>query len=476
MAEPLAPEETGAPGPFGSGGRTLLAGWGRTSPSYATVVEPDGVDALEAALGAPTTNVIARGLGRSYGAAAQCAGGLVIETAALAGISDVEAETGLVTVGGGVSLDDLIASTLPHGWFVPVTPGTRQVSIGGALAADIHGKNHHRDSSFATHVRRFSLATPTGTVEVSPASDPELFWATAGGMGLTGVVTEATLSLLPVETSWMSVDTERFDDLDGVMAAMESGDDGYRYSVAWVDCMTRGARLGRGVLTRGEHATAKELPAAKAGSALTAPGSPRLKIPRPAPPGLLNRASIAAFNEAWFRRAPRHRMGELHPLASFFHPLDGVSDWNLLYGPRGFVQYQFAVAASESETVRRAIEALSAARVPSFLAVLKRFGPGDPGPLSFPMAGWTLALDLPVGPSALPGVLDHLDEMVAAAGGRVYLAKDARLRPELLGAMYPRLGEFEATAARVDPDGVLASDLSRRLGIGAATNHAKEHV
>jgi len=230
--------------------------------------------------------------------------------------------------------------------------------------------------------------------------------------------------------------------------------------------MATGSSLGRGVLTRGDHARRDDLPAAERARPLAAPSPSRLRVPVPAPRGLLNRLSVRAFNEAWFRRAPRERRGELQPIGTFFHPLDFVTDWNLLYGPRGVVQYQLAVPSAAVEAVRRAIELLATSGVPSFLAVLKRFGPADPGPLSFPIEGWTLALDIPVGPPRLPGVLDALDDLVQDVGGRVYLAKDARLDPARLRAMYPRLGELEAVRRRLDPNGILGSDLARRLGIG----------
>jgi decaprenylphospho-beta-D-ribofuranose 2-oxidase len=409
---------------------------------------------------------VARGLGRSYGDAAQRAGGVVLDLGTLDGIGPIDPASGEVEVGCGVSLQALLESTVPEGWFVPVTPGTRQVSVGGAIAADIHGKNHHCDGSFCQHVRRFTLVAPSGTYEVDPVGDPELFWATAGGMGLTGVVTRATLRMTPVETSWMLVDTERFGGLDDVMATMEGSDADYRYSVAWVDCMARGRRSGRAILTRGDHAARSDLAGRTARQPLAPPASARLSVPVQAPSGLLNVASVSAFNEVWFRRAPRRRTGELQAQSTFFHPLDGVASWNLLYGRRGFVQYQFVVPPSASDVVGAAIDRLSAARLPSFLAVLKRFGPADPGPLSFPTEGWTLALDLPVGPRELPRVLDELDELVVSGGGRVYLAKDARLRPELLTAMYPEIGRLRAARDRVDPGRIMGSDLSLRLGIG----------
>jgi decaprenylphospho-beta-D-ribofuranose 2-oxidase len=442
-----------------------LTGWGRTQPTHANVVTPANEQDVAVVLAESTGGVIARGLGRSYGDAAQLGGGTVVDGRGFGQMGPIDEATGEVTVGAGVSIDTILAASLPAGFFVAVSPGTRQVTVGGAIAADVHGKNHHRDGSFCDHVASMRLVTPIGVMDVAPDRDGEVFWGTAGAMGLTGIVTEARLRLLAVETDRMVVDTQRCDDLDAVMSAMSTGDDAYRYSVAWIDCMARGARLGRAVLTRGDHAKTEDLPVGERARGRAAPRPSRLRVPFPAPGGMLNRVSIRAFNEAWFRHAPKLRNGELVELSTFFHPLDWVSDWNLLYGPKGVVQYQFAVPDAHAETVREAVELLSHSGVPSFLGVLKRFGPGDPGPLSFPMQGWTLALDVPVGPPQLPGVLDQLDELVAAASGRVYLAKDARLDPRHLAGMYPRLDEFAALRARLDPRGVLRSDLSRRLGL-----------
>ena len=430
-----------------------LSGWGRTAAVEADVLEVTSEEQVAAALAAA---LAPRGLGRSYGDAAQLAGGRVLDLRGLDAISPVSPD-GLVTVGAGASLDALVRAVIPAGWFVPVTPGTRQVTLGGALAADVHGKNHHRDGTLGAHVTRLRVISPTGIHELTPAHG-ERFFVHLGAMGLTGVITEATLRLLPVSTDRVLVDTERFDDLDGVMAAMVEGDHRYRYSVAWVDCAAS-AQRGRAILTRGDHARVDDL----AGATLRPPRPARLAVPVTAPPGLLNAVSVAAFNELWFRRAPRRRVGEPQRLETFFHPLDGVRDWNRLYGPRGLVQYQFAVPDDAAETVRTAVSRLAASRVPSFLAVLKRFGAANPAPLSFPQPGWTLALDLPVGPPALPGLLDDLDALVVAAGGRVYLAKDARLAPATVRAMYPRLGDFAALAARFDPEHRLTSDLDRRL-------------
>ena len=409
--------------------------------------------------------MIARGLGRSYGDAAQCAAGVVIDTSRLDAIGPIHPQTGSVEVGGGVSLDALIRAAIPSGWFIPVSPGTRQVTVGGAIAADVHGKNHHRHGSFCRHVASLTLVTPAGIRTIDPEGDPELFWATAGGMGLTGVVVAATLRLRGVETTWVEVDTERFDDLDDAMSVMQTTDHLYPYSVAWVDCNPHHRSLGRSVMTRGDHASADALTPRLRDKPLALPGTARLRLPFRPPISLVGRNTARAFNELWFRKAPRREFGALVPLTTFLHPLDAVADWNLLYGPRGFVQYQFVVPPDQGDVVHTAISMMAASRVPSTMAVLKRFGRGDPGPLSFPMEGWTLALDFPLGPPGLSGLLDRLDELVAAAGGRVYLAKDARLRPEVVDVMYPRIGELAAVRREVDPLGVLRSDLSRRLGI-----------
>jgi decaprenylphospho-beta-D-ribofuranose 2-oxidase len=450
--------------------RRLLFGWGRTTPSAALVTAPSFPTVVSSLLERASVTeprpagVVARGMGRSYGDAAQCAGGLVIETKHLDTIGPIDPETGSVEVGAGVSLDALLRTGLPTGWFLPVSPGTRQVSVGGAIAADVHGKNHHRDGSFGVHVSSLTLATPTGTHLVGPDADRELFWATAGGMGLTGVVTDAVVRMRKVETAWMRVTTEQHRNLESLMAGLERADAAYGYSVAWVDCAARGPALGRGLLDAGDHARLRDLPPRRRANPLVPPRPALVGMPVVAPSRLVNPLTVAAFNEAWFRKSPS-REGQIRHLAGFFHPLDALRDWNRLYGRRGFVQYQFVVGDEHRDVVRRSIELLRGIDAPSSLAVLKRFGPGDPGPLSFPMPGWTLALDLAVGPPGLPGALRRLDELVAEAGGRVYLAKDARLAPATFRAMYPRHAELSAVRRRVDPEGILQSDLARRLQI-----------
>lgn len=443
-----------------------VTGWGRTAPSVARLIRPRTYEeAVAAVRTCGARGGIPRGLGRAYGDAAQNAGGAVFDMTGLDRVHAVDADGGTVLCGAGVSLHRLMEVLLPLGWFVPVTPGTRYVTVGGAIGADIHGKNHHGSGSFSRHVLAMELLTADGTVQpVRPGTD--LFDATAGGMGLTGVILTATLQLQPVQTSLMSVDTERATDLDDLMARLTAGDDRYRYSVAWIDLLARGAATGRAVLTRGDHAPWTRCRPAPAPGATrwpsAPPASPRPPAParRPAHPPQRRR-----LQRALVPQGPRLRRGQLQSIAAFFYPLDGVPHWNRIYGRGGFVQYQFVVEYGQEDALRRIVDRIAARRCPSFLAVLKRFGDADPGWLSFPRPGWTLALDVP---AALPGLgafLDELDEQVAAAGGRVYLAKDSRLRPELLAAMYPRLDDFRALRAELDPRGVFVSDLARRLSL-----------
>ncbi len=477
--------------------RELLTGWGRTAPSSATVVRPrNEIEVLAelSGLNEAGEKVVARGLGRSYGDAAQNAGGVVFDLTTMNDVVAVDLHAGEVTVAAGISLDTLMRSYLPSGWFVPVTPGTRYVTVGGAIAADIHGKNHHADGSFSAKVRSFNLATASGIVRVSREAHPELFWATVGGMGLTGIITEVTIAMTPVETSSMVVETERAANLDDLMSKMESRDNEFRYSVAWLDCTTQGSSLGRGVLTRGNHALRSDLPSENhdpgaAGrswhhedeSADILGFDPKtvLKAPKLFPSGLLNPLTVKAFNELWYRKAPKRPRTSVESIASFFHPLDGVDRWNYLYGPKGFLQYQFAIPFGAEDGLRMIVAKLVGSGYASFLAVLKRFGPGNEAPLSFPIAGWTLALDLPAGPAGLSRLLDELDEIVCACEGRVYLAKDSRLRPELMESMYPRLSQWRDTVRTYDPYGVFCSDLSRRLdlrGDKALSRQAREIV
>ncbi|WP_338462703.1 FAD-binding oxidoreductase [Synechococcus elongatus IITB7] len=433
------------------------------------MARPQSLESLQEVIAsAAPSSLIPRGLGRSYGDTAQRAGGMVIDLSAFNRV-ELDVQAGTVTAGAGVSLDQLLRVLVPAGFFLPVTPGTRNVTVGGAVAADVHGKNHHVEGSFCNHVRRVQLVDGAGRLrDLTPNGDPqeaECFWATAAGMGLTGVITEATFSLIPITTSLISVDTDRYSDLDALMAAMVAADTRYRYSVAWVDSLHP---RGRGVLTCGDHASLSQLqadgsepvwePLAYDPKALAA-------APQFLPGGLLNTWTVRAFNETWYRKAPKHRQGELQAIAPYFHPLDGVSDWNRIYGPKGFLQYQFAVPDAAAHLVPTTLEALRRVGAPSFLTVLKRFGPSNAAPLSFPQPGWTLAADVPAAVPGLLEVLDQLDEQVAAAGGRLYLAKDSRQSAAMFQRTYPQLDAWRQVRSQMDPRGVFSSDLARRLEI-----------
>ena len=444
-----------------------LRGWGRTTPTTADVVAPSRADEVFAGIAAAgPRGVIARGLGRSYGDPAQNAGGTVLDMTGMATIHSID-DSGVVDVDGGVSLDALMQAGLPKGWWVPVLPGTRQVTIGGAIAADVHGKNHHTKGSFGNHVRSIDLVVADGSVRtITPeGSDSELFWATVGGMGLTGIVLRARVQLHRTETSYFVVDTDRTKDLDELFDLLTDGsDDGYGYSAAWFDTTTTGASLGRAVLTRGSLATLDQLPPKLRTDPLKFAAPQLLRVPDVFPSGLANPLTLRAFSEVWYRKAPKRARGVVQNITSFYQVLDLVGDWNRVYGSRGFLQYQFAVPFGAEDTVRRIVEKIGASRFASGLNVFKRFGEGNQAPLSFPLPGWTITCDFPI-TEGLNRFCDELDELVLGAGGRMYLAKDSRATGATIRQGYPRFDDWLAVRNSVDPKGVFVSDMSRRLGL-----------
>jgi decaprenylphospho-beta-D-ribofuranose 2-oxidase len=446
-----------------------LHGWGRASSTSAHLTQIESISGAVSALRSAAQSgrgVVPRGLGRSYGDAAQNAGGTALDLTKLNRVLSVDAESEppTVQVQAGVSLDSLMRTLLPFGLWVPVLPGTRQVTVGGAIAADVHGKNHHTEGSFGNHVASLDLLRADGEIQtLRPEGDTaDLFWATIGGMGLTGVVLGATIVLQRTESAYFLVDTERCTDIDDLMARMSEGDDGYTYSVAWFDAVSRGKHMGRAVLTRGNKARLQDLTPKLRRDPLQFVAPSLGTIPEIFPNRMVNRATAKAFSTAWYYKAPKYRVGELQNITSFFHPLDIVAEWNRIYGPHGFLQYQFVVPFSEDETFRRCFELIVNSGHVSCLNVLKRFGPGNAAPLSFPMQGWTLTVDLPI-EEGLDSLCNTLDELVVAAGGRVYLAKDSRLSASTFRQMYPRLDDFLAVRRKVDPDGLFNSDLARRL-------------
>ncbi|MEA2314402.1 MAG: decaprenylphospho-beta-D-ribofuranose 2-oxidase [Solirubrobacteraceae bacterium] len=452
-----------------AGEQRQLCGWGRTRRVDARVLRPtslaQAVDLLAGGLGSER-GLIARGAARSYGDAAQLEGGDVLDTTALGGIAAIDTARCTATVQAGVTVAQLMARLASDGLTLPVVPGTRFVTIAGAIASDIHGKNHHRDGGFARHVHSLSLWTPAGGVlEVSPESDPELFYGTLGGMGLTGIVLEATLAVERLACPWVAADVDRTDSLEQTLELLGT-DERHRYSVAWLDLLAPGAGMGRAVISQADPLPAAEAPRRRARTpAATLARGPVLDVPRGVPAGVLRPRAMRAFNAARWHASPRRARRRPLKLAPYFFPLDALGAWNRLYGPAGFVQYQLVIPSGEEAALRRCFELIGSRRLPVYLAVFKRFGAEFGGPLSFPLQGWTLAMDLPAAAAGLERALRELDEIVAGCGGRVYLTKDARLAPETVAAMYPRLHEFAALRARCDPGERLRSDLGRRVGL-----------
>jgi FAD/FMN-containing dehydrogenase len=406
-------------------------------------------------------SAIARGLGRSYGDASFNSSGCTVLTERLNRFLDFDPSTGALECEAGVTIGEILEHFIPRGFLPPVIPGTKFVTLGGALACDIHGKNHHKDGSFGRHVIDFSLLTADGgLVHCSRDENVELFQATVGGMGLTGIITQLRLRLIPIEDPRVVADYDRAKDLDRALELFHESDERYKYSVAWIDCVGGGTRgLGRSVLMRGNPATGSE-------AAVLRPEKRRgISVPSTAPSFLLNRGSIRAFNGLYYRKHPRQARGVLSGYESFFFPLDGIRDWNRLYGRNGFFQYQAVLPYDDGrDGLVKMLELLRKSGPGVFLAVLKRFGSGNPElPLSFPMPGYTLAADVPRRGSGVLDLLSRLDDIVIDLGGRVYLAKDARTSPEAVRAMYPHLEKWLEIKSRFDPANRLSSDLARRL-------------
>jgi FAD/FMN-containing dehydrogenase len=442
-----------------------IPGWGRYPVETCRVFRPEKRSEVAATLDAgQQTSYIPRGLGRSYGDAALNENAGVIWQLLLNRFLSFDNSTGILECESGTSLEEIISTFLPRGWFLPVTPGTKFVTVGGAIAADIHGKNHHKDGSFSKFVLDFRLLTPTGeTLTCSPSSSPDIFWATVGGMGLTGVVLSARLQLRRVDSAYVMVDYHKAPNLEEALATMEASDEQYDYSVAWIDGLATGKSMGRSILMRGNHAAAADLPA-RIKHPLAIPLGSKWNLFIDFPSAALNRLTVQAFNTAYY--GVHHTAArQLVSLEKFFYPLDAINQWNRLYGKRGFVQYQIALPqASGREGLRTILDRLARSGRASFLAVLKRFGDQGNGLLSFPLRGYTLALDIPAAPGLVP-FLHELDRMTLDHGGRIYLAKDAVLRAEDFALMYPKLESFRTIQRKLDPKRLFSSSMARRLRI-----------
>jgi decaprenylphospho-beta-D-ribofuranose 2-oxidase len=445
-----------------------LQGWGRSSASTATV--RTGIPGPADVTGPAPRGLLARGAGQGYGDAALNSGGTVLQLPVGSGQVLLDATTGITDVEAGVPLRRLLRVALAAGWLPPVLPGTGRATVGGAVAADVHGKNHPVAGSFGAGLLGLTVLAGSGELlELSPG-DPR-FGCTVGGLGLTGVVLRARLQLVRSPGAWMAVHRHRARDLDQVLTLLEGAD----HAVAWLDGHRTGADLGRGLV---DTATFRDGPAPRPGSRTARlpsrdPGSVAAQsiaalAARLPGPGLMQPAGLRAVNAAvWAGSGGSGGTTRLTPIEQALFPLDEAGGWPQLFGRRGLVQYQIAVPAGRVDVLEDTLATLARRGCPPALATLKRLGDPLPGsPLSFPIPGWTLALDLPAAAPGLAALLDRLDDDLADAGGRVYLVKDSRLRPELVPVMYPELDRWRSVRDAMDPDHRFRSDLDRRLDLG----------
>ncbi|MEZ4337584.1 MAG: FAD-binding oxidoreductase [Sandaracinaceae bacterium] len=410
------------------------------------------------------SGTIARGLGRSYGDPALLEDGTVLDLTGMDRFLAFDEATGTLTCEAGASLAQIVETFAPRGFFPAITPGTKLVTVGGCIANDVHGKAHHVDGCFSSCVDAFDLLLASGeVVTCSRTEHTDLFWATVGGLGLTGIIVRATLRLRPIQTTFFRQEAIVVRDLSELLAAFEENDARYPYSVAWIDPLELGASLGRGVLTVGDHASVDDLPARLRRDPLRLHRGPLVTVPFQMPNASLNPVTLRALNVV-LSQVQAHGAAIAH-YEKFFYPLDAIGEWNRGYGARGFTQYQFVIPLEDGERRMRAIlERLAKSGELPFLNVLKKLGRQGPGHLSFPFEGYTFAIDFPITPT-LGALCRELDRMVLDAGGRIYLDKDAFLEAASLPAMYPRLDEWRAIKARVDPDTVFRSHLSDRVGL-----------
>ncbi len=447
-----------------------VSGWGRFPVVSTKCARPERrSEALAALADRCGESVLAHGLGRSYGDAALTSKGRVIMTERMDRMLAFDPETGWLRCEAGVTLADIVRVFLPRGFFPPVVPGTQFVTVAGALGCNIHGKNHHVDGCWGDHVRRVELLTGTGEVVFCDAENqPELFWATVGGMGLTGLILSLEVRLMPVASPYIEMESIRVESLDEFFAvSAESG--AFTHTVSWIDCIQQGQAMGRGIFMRGRHAPA----------GVEAPRNPLQGLMESAgrlvdgrlfhTNHLLNPLFMRAFNETYFRKHPRGAKQVITEPGPFFFPLDAVQNWNYAYGPRGFLQYQMVLPPDPTHAaLREILSDISRSGMASFLAVIKEFGARDHGGLSFPRSGVTLAMDFPNHGAPLYDLLNRLDEVVLAAGGRIYLGKDARLGKEKMRQMYPEWEKWKAVRDQWDPQGVFHSDLGKRFGLTGA--------
>ena len=435
---------------------TLVQGWGRypviDSEVSSPTSDPSEIAGLVKQAAQP---VIARGMGRSYGDSSLSA--LMIDCRGLKGFLSFDQETGVVRCRAGVTLSELLRNVVPKGWFLPVAPGTKFITVGGAIASDVHGKNHHVMGCFSNYVESFDLLLAEGEiVNCSRSERSDLFHATFGGMGLTGIVVEATLSLQRIRSTYIEQTTLKAENLAEALWLLESNR-GATYSVAWIDCLKTGAAMGRSLLMLGEHAES---------GGIVYQAKRSVSVPFDMPALLLNRYSVGVFNALYYHRIRAKGTIQHQHYEPFFYPLDAIHHWNRLYGKRGVVQYQFVIPkAAGLDGLTAIFERIVDSRRGSFLAVLKTFGAENANLLSFPLEGYTLAVDFKMD-SGLLELLNELDAMVLDHGGRLYLAKDSRMSENTFKRGYLRWEQFQEVRERYGALGKFASDQSRRIGLG----------
>jgi decaprenylphospho-beta-D-ribofuranose 2-oxidase len=439
-----------------------LSGWGANLRVDCAVTEPAAMP--DVAKSIDLSGTISRGLGRSYGDCAVNAGGQVLRTTSIDRLLSFDETTGVLVCEAGASLESIIAVFAPHGWFPMITPGTKFVTVGGCIANDIHGKAHHAQGCFVTCVDSMTVLLASGdVVTASRTENPDLFWATFGGMGLLGVILTATIRLRKIETTYFHQKSIKARNLEEMMQALDENDHAYPYSVATLDVFATGAELGRGVLTVGDHVTLNQLPPNLAGDPLMVSGPPKITVPFELPDFTLNPLSMRLVNAVI--QKIQSSAAPIGHYESFFYPLDKIAEWNRGYGRRGFTQYQFVIPFAEGQREMRKILGviLSSGQLP-FLNVLKRLGKESGGTLSFPREGYTFAIDFPIREQT-EALLQRLDAMVIDAGGRIYLGKDSFISAANFRTMYPEVDDWLAIKTKYDPSNVFTSNLGRRVGL-----------
>ncbi len=432
--------------------QSLLTGWGRTCSVLSRELCTENLEAASAKV------MLSRGLARSYGDASlpPSDSGPVLNTSFADRVLEFDPNTGRLRAEAGLSLSDLFHTFLPKGYFTPVTPGTQFVTLGGCVASDVHGKNHHRDGSFGEHVERLRLRVADGRIiECSPEQESELFYATIGGMGLTGHILEVELSLSEIPSPWIWQEVERFDSLASLLPSLKAASEDWPFSVAWLDCLGKPGNE-RGLLMLGRWATPEEAP-----KKLPKPRK-AISIPFNAPTGLLN-PWTARLNNSLHFHTHRDSAGIVHP-EPFFYPLDRIHNWNRLYGRRGFIQYQCVLPhEGDGFSVLRFFDLVRDLGGHPYLCVLKDFGNEGGGMLSFPKPGFTICIDLPCRGERTQQLVDRLNEFVIEEEGRIYLSKDAHTSPEHFGRMEPRFAAWDSVRKDWDPETKIRSALSVRL-------------